>query len=167
MPRHPAFTQEIADTICDRIALGESLREICAEDEMPDQTTIYRWLRRDDEIGESFRQQYARAREDQADTMVDECKVISDDGTNDWMEKHDKDGKLIGWQLNGEHVQRSKLRIEQRRWHAAKLKPKKYGEKLDLTSDNKPLGEGMVDASTKIAALLEEARRKKMERGGE
>ena len=51
---------------------------------------------------------------------------------NDWMERLDKDEQGIGWQLNGDHVQRSRLRIEARKWLMGKLKPKKYGEKLDV-----------------------------------
>lgn len=54
------------------------------------------------------------------------------------MVKHGKDDQEY-WQLNGEHVQRSRLRIETRKWLMAKMKPKKYGEKLDMTSDGKPV----------------------------
>lgn len=156
-----SYTQGIADIVCDRISLGESLRAICEDDDMPAQTTVYRWLRRDDEIGEAFRKQYARAREDQADSLVDECELIADDGRNDWMEKRDKDGALIGWQINGEHVSRSKLRIEQRRWHASKLKPKKYGDKLDLTTDGEKITPDLNDAAARAAALLAAARQRK------
>ncbi len=38
----------------------------------------------------------------------------------------------VGWQVNGEHIQRSRLRIDARKWMASKLAPKKYGEKLEL-----------------------------------
>ncbi len=79
---------------------------------------------------EDFQRQYALAREAQADAIIEEAREIADDGTNDWMEKHDKDGANVGWQINGEAVQRSKLRIEQRRWEAAKLKPKVYSERI-------------------------------------
>jgi hypothetical protein len=79
-------------------------------------------------------QQYARAREVQADTLVDEILEIADDGTNDWMAREGKDGEA-GWALNGEHVQRSKLRVDSRKWFASKVAPKKYGEKLELAGD--------------------------------
>lgn len=130
--RPSSYTDEMAQDICDRIAMGESLRSICLDDHMPDQKTVYRWLRREDDVGDRFRQQYARAREDQADTYADEQTDIADDGSNDWMEKRSADGQSIGWTLNGEHVQRSKLRIETRRWLAGKLRPKKYGDKAEL-----------------------------------
>ncbi len=156
-----SYTQGMADRICERLSLGESLRSICADDDMPSQSTVYRWLDRDDEIGTAFREQYARARERQADSIFDECQEIADDGTNDWMEKRDKDGALIGWVLNGEHVQRSKLRIETRKWQAAKLKPKKYGEKIDITSGDEPIQTDINDVAARAAALLAAARARK------
>ncbi len=156
-----SYTQGIADTICDRLSLGESLRAICEDDDMPHRITVLRWLRRDDEIGESFRTQYARAREDQADSLIDECELIADDGRNDWMEKRNAEGMIIGFAVNGEHVARSKLRIEQRRWHASKLKPKKYGDKLDLTTGGETMTPNLDDAAAKVAALMAAAKARK------
>lgn len=130
MGRPSDFTQETADTICKRLAGGESLRAICAEDGLPDKSTVFRWL----EANETFRDQYARAREAQADYYAEEIIQISDDGTNDWMERRSEaeKGKGIdsGWVLNGEHVQRSRLRVDARKWFASKVAPKKYGDKL-------------------------------------
>lgn len=123
--RPSIFTPEIAETICARLMSGESLREICREDGFPDIATVGRWLHRHDE----FRTQYAQAREAQAEVLADEVLEIADDGRNDWMERHGKDD--AGWQANGEHIQRSKLRYEARRWYAAKLAPKKFGEKVE------------------------------------
>lgn len=82
----------------------------------------------------AFQEQYARAREIQADTLADETLDIADDGTNDWMEKKNAEGQNIGWQFNGEAAARSRIRIDQRKWYASKLAPKKYGEKLDLNN---------------------------------
>ena len=124
------FSQNVFDAICDRIAQGESLRAICKDEDMPTAQNFCKWLARD-ETGE-LRQQYARAREDQADTIFDEILEIADNATNDWMERQGEGA--IGYQLNGEHVQRSRLRIDARKWMAGKLRPKVYGEKLDLSS---------------------------------
>lgn len=126
MGRPSDFTQETADIICERLADGESLRAICISDDMPSKTSVFRWLA----SNEAFRDQYARAREAQADHLADEILEISDDGTNDWMERQGEDGKSVGWQLNGEHVQRSRLRVDSRKWYASKVAPKKYGEKV-------------------------------------
>jgi hypothetical protein len=124
--RPSGFSEVLGDTICERLANGESLRAICTGDDMPSQSMVFRWLAQDD----VFREQYTRAREAQADVLADETIAIADDGRNDWMERHGRDGESIGWQVNGEAVSRSKLRVEARKWFASKLAPKKYGEKI-------------------------------------
>ncbi|HEY6019479.1 MAG TPA: terminase small subunit protein [Candidatus Paceibacterota bacterium] len=124
--RPSSYTPEIADKICERLIEGESLRSICRAEDMPSAAAVCRWLGQ----FETFREQYARAREAQADTLADEIMDISDDGRNDWMERANKDGELIAWQVNGEAVQRSRLRVDARKWLASKMAPKKYGEKI-------------------------------------
>lgn len=101
---------------------------------MPDKATVFRWL----ESKDAFRDQYARAREVQADTLFDEILDIADDGRNDWIEKRNADGEVIGWQENGEALRRSQLRIDARKWMAGKLLPKKYSEKqqVEVTGKN-------------------------------
>jgi hypothetical protein len=124
---HPnAFTEELAEKICTRLSGGESLRSICgAKNNMPSVTSVMRWLA----ANQKFREQYALAREAQAEYLVDEIVEIADDATNDYMEKRNADGVLIGWAENGENVQRSRLRVDARKWAASKLAPKKYGDK--------------------------------------
>ena len=118
------YTDDMGLLICERLADGESLRSIGGDEGMPSQRTIYRWLA----VHEGFRQQYARARETQADTIFDEILDIADNSTNDWMEKHGDQGENIGWRENGEAMQRAKLRVDARKWMASKLAPKKYGD---------------------------------------
>lgn len=130
MGRPSAFTQDIADAICAGLSDARSLRSICLADDMPHQATVCRWLGEK----ERFREQYARAREAQADAIFDEMLDIADDGSNDWMQREREDGS-IDEVLNHEHVQRSKLRIDARKWMAGKLAPKKYGDKLQLAGD--------------------------------
>lgn len=127
MGRPSEFTQETADAICEALIEGRSLRSICTDDGMPAASTVCRWLSANDE----FRKQYAHAREAQADTLADETIDIADDGTNDWMERKNAEG-AGGVEYNGDHVQRSRLRIDTRKWFASKLAPKKYGEKLGV-----------------------------------
>ena len=124
MARPTIFDAEISATILDRIADGESLRKICCDDAMPGQTTVYRWLRENDE----FRQHYAHARDLQADTLFDETLDIADDASNDWMERHAEDN--VGWKENGEAIRRSQLRIDTRKWIAGQLRPKVYGPRV-------------------------------------
>jgi len=94
---------------------------------MPGVRTVFQWLTRHEE----FAQQYAHAREAQADTLADEMLDIADDGSNDWMLRA-KNGS-VGWEENGEAINRSRLRLDTRKWIASKLKPKKYGDKIDHT----------------------------------
>ncbi|WP_338469060.1 terminase small subunit protein [Sphingomonas sp. gentR] len=142
----------MGDRICELLAEGQSLRAICAAEDMPSQSAVFRWLA--DENRATFRQQYARAREAQADALFDEMLDIADDGSNDWMERRRQDGSTDEV-LNSEHVQRSKLRIDARKWMASKLNPKVYGDKLDVTSGNEPLRNLDDDAlDARIAAKL-------------
>jgi hypothetical protein len=119
------YSDELADKICDGLADARSLRSICCDPDMPSQSTVFRWLA--DERFSSFRERYARAREAQADALFDEMLDIADDGSNDWMERKRDDGST-----EDVLIQRSKLRIEARKWMAGKLRPKVYGDKLDV-----------------------------------
>jgi hypothetical protein len=132
--RPSEYSQAIADRICAEIASGSSLRTICRPDEMPAVATIFNWFRRYPD----FLEQYTRAKEEQADAMAEEMLDIADDANNDWMERRNTEGENIGWQINGEHVQRSRLRIETRKWLASKLKAKKYGDKVEQTVKGDP-----------------------------
>lgn len=132
--RPSIFSEAIALRICERLAEGESLRAICADDDMPSRGTVFNWLL--DEKHAAFLNQYTRARELQADTFVDEIPDIADDGRNDWIEKNDPDNP--GWLANGENARRSQIRIDARKWMAGKLRPKKYSDKVitELTGAN-------------------------------
>jgi hypothetical protein len=99
---------------------------MCEDDDMPDKATVFRWLA----FHEDFRDKYALAREAQADALFDDILSIADDGKNDWMEKNF--GEETRWVENGEALRRSQLRIDARKWMAGKLRPKKYGEKIDV-----------------------------------
>jgi hypothetical protein len=123
------YSLALVSQICSRLADGESLKSICLAENMPDKSSIYLWLATHAE----FSDMYARAKSDCADTLADEILDISDDGSNDWMERNAKDNP--GWLANGEHIQRSRLRVDTRKWIASKLKPKKYGDKLALAGD--------------------------------
>ncbi|MDQ0558695.1 hypothetical protein QO004_000470 [Rhizobium mesoamericanum] len=128
MSRLSDYTEELASKICEMIADGKSLRSICRDEGMPSKSTVFGWLA--DERYSSFRTKYALAREAQADTLFDEMLDIADDGSNDWMEK--KFGEETRWVENGEAMRRSDIRIKTRQWMAAKMRPKVYGDRLDL-----------------------------------
>jgi hypothetical protein len=124
--RPSLYTEPLAARICRRLAEGESLRAICADKAMPAISTVMGWLF--DGNHDGFSEQYARAREAQAEVRADEIVDIADDTSGDFAA--DKDGKLAA---NSEHIQRSRLRVDARKWIAAKLLPKRYGDKIDLS----------------------------------
>lgn len=108
MGRPTDYSPELAGRICNLLAEGKSLREICDADDMPSRETVRRWRNSNEE----FRGQYALAREEQADTGFDELVELSDSATPDT-------------------VNVVRLQIETRKWAYAKLKPGTYGERLD------------------------------------
>lgn len=121
--RPTAYTDDIAASICAAVAEGMSLRKVCAIEGMPALTTVFRWLA--DEARAGFRDQYARAREAQADLLAEQILEIADDGTNDT--QVDDEGMV---RVDHDHIARSRLRVDSRKWLASKLAPKKYGDKL-------------------------------------
>lgn len=122
------YDPEIGDKICERIATSSSgLHTICKEDGMPSVATVFNWLR----DNKSFLDNYTRAKDCQADFMADEILEIADDTSNDT--KYTEDGREYA---NSEWINRSRLRVDARKWIASKLKPKKYGDKLEVDLPN-------------------------------
>ena len=117
--RPSSYTQEMANTICELIADGQSLRSICQADDMPAKSTVFKWLSQN----KDFADQYARARETQADAIFDEILSIADDGLNDTYT--DEEGNV---RTNQDVIARSRLRVDARKWMARQLRPKVYGE---------------------------------------
>lgn len=111
------------------MAEGETLNEISRSENMPAPSTVRGWVM-DDRDGFSAR--YARARELQAETWADEIVEISDNGLNDWVERTNQGGKAETV-LDHEHVTRSRLRVDSRKWLLSKLRPGQYGDKLQHT----------------------------------
>jgi hypothetical protein len=104
--RPSSFTQQLADEICERIALGETLRSICLDNHIPDRITVLRWLKKHND----FRNQYTQARLDQADTFAEEIIDI---------------GRTAG------DAQLGRLQMDALKWASSKIAPKKYGEKVE------------------------------------
>jgi hypothetical protein len=77
---------------------------------------------------EGFASKYARAREIQAHAIADELLEIADDGRNDWLERNEG----IGPELNSENIQRSRVRIDTRKWLLSKMLPRIYGDKSEV-----------------------------------
>jgi len=104
--RPKKYTQELADTICERMINGEHIVKICKDEDMPGRSTVYRWM---DDFPE-FGTRIARAREGLADFMASKILEMADKSTNDTANADRV--KLAAWQ-----------------WHAARLAPRRYGDK--------------------------------------
>jgi hypothetical protein len=128
--RPSIYSEETAAKICQQLADGMTLREICRAEDMPAESTVRLWSVED---REGFSARYTRAREAGYQYMADELVEISDDGSNDWIERNDEDNK--GYEANGEHLQRSRLRVDTRKWLLSKALPKIYGDRLIHAGD--------------------------------
>lgn len=122
------FNDKLAATICERLASGESLRAICRDPKMPAISTVLGWLF--DHRSEQFIKDYTRAREINTDVVFEET-----------MEMADKSGEVIVGddRSDGARVSAAKLAVDTRKWFLSRMQPKKYGEKLDVTSAGKEL----------------------------
>lgn len=98
------------------------MRSICSDDDMPDKSTVFRWLA----IHEAFRDQYARACDARTDAMAEEILEISDDSSDDLI----IDPESGRERMNAEFVARARLRVDSRKWLMSKMAPKKYGDKI-------------------------------------
>lgn len=108
--RPTKYNKKLAEEICDRMSNGQSLLEITKDKKMPARASVYKWLGEN----EWFSDKYAAARDLRGDHMFDEIERWAKDETID--------------------VQRAKLMVDTRKWYLSKMKPKNYGDKVDITS---------------------------------
>lgn len=119
----------IFDSILERIEEGEAVRTILKENDMPSSRTFFKWLAED----EVKVKQYAHACSTRADVMFEEIIEIADASHSDKKIVNDEEV------TDNEVIQRSRLRVDARKWAVSKLNPKKYGDKLDVTTDGKEI----------------------------
>lgn len=131
-----AYTQKQIDEkfsyIVKEIETGRSLRSILKENEMPGSETFFKWINED----ETKTKQYARSCELRAESLFEEILEIADETAYDFVE-NDK-GQLV---TNHEAINRSRLRVDARKWMLAKMQPKKYGEQIDVTTKGDKIGQ--------------------------
>lgn len=116
--RPSEYTDTIFNDICDKLADGKSLKSICEKEDMPSKATFYNWINNDKDLLDK----YARAKNDGADALADDIQDIADKVLNGSYEPNA--GRVAG---------------DLKKWVASKLKPKKYGDKLDMTSNGETL----------------------------
>ena len=133
MSKSKSEKEKAIEEIIDRISKGESLRSIMPNvgrpAHLPVVSTFMLWVADNKELSEH----YARAMEARAQLLFDEILAIADDGSNDFMKitKGDAEYEIE----NKEWINRSKVRIDARKWMLGKMNPKKYGDKLELSGD--------------------------------
>lgn len=132
--RPSLYTQELADKICEQIGNGHSMRTICAPEDMPDMSTVFRWIR----THEEFRNQYARACEERTEAHNESLLDFGDEAIE---LAQNSDPKAAG-----AVVQAVKLKADNLKWVMSKMKPKKYGDKLDMTTNGKDLPTPLLNA---------------------
>lgn len=110
--RPSLYSEALVDTICDRIAAGESMRSVCRDEGMPDRVTVLRWL----DAREEFAAKWARARLCQADSVDDDIVEMLGEVKSGVLDPNAARVLLAGYQ-----------------WRASKLSPKRYGDRVDLT----------------------------------
>ena len=134
-----AYTQEQREEIMQQIFwwIAEDLRSLrwcLRQPGMPDAHTFYYWL--DKMENSSWAQQYARSIELRAEGMADDILDIADNAQGDVITL--SDGREV---TNHEKINRDRLRVDSRKWIMSKLYPRKYGDKVDVTSGGKPIAE--------------------------
>ena len=122
--RPTLFSDSLAAFICGRLAIGETLTEICRTPGLPSTATVYRWKRENPE----FCKDYALARVDQMEAWSDDIITISDDSSMDTVTKRDPKGREFE-AIDHENIQRSRLMVETRKWIMAKIAPR-YADKI-------------------------------------
>ncbi len=129
------YTQELADKICEEISQGKSLRKICEIEGMPSGVTIFSWFRKYPE----FLKQYERATEERTETQQE---IIIDLGDKAIIHAEAADPKAANAVVSA-----YKLKADNLKWSMSKMKPKKYGDKLDMTTNGKDLPIPLIDVS--------------------
>lgn len=127
--RPTKYSDETVERICELIASGMSLRTVCSQEGMPSAVTVCKWLSENEE----FSKQYARAREEQAVSFADEIIQIADSVEPD-----------------SAAVAKAKLQIDSRKWLAARMAPKKYGDKVE----QQITGNLAIQADVKLSDLF-------------
>lgn len=117
------YSDEKAAIICQLLESGQSLKRICEQPDMPSAGTVHAWVAKRPKFAEI----YARARDLALDRMAEEVIEIADDGSNDTYK--DAQGNP---RIDYDHIQRSKLRFDARRWYLSKLAPRKYGDRVEV-----------------------------------
>jgi hypothetical protein len=150
MARPTLYTEELATEICERISGGESLCQIVLLEHMPCEKTVYNWI----DAHPEFLQKYTHAVDRRTDFWAEEIISIADDSRNDWVERENQRTHETYVAVNEEAIARARLRIDSRFRLMAKQAPKKYGDKLDVTSQGDKIAPAYIILSPEAAEKI-------------
>jgi hypothetical protein len=152
--RPSSVTEAVQIEICARLGGGENLTQICRDPKLPNRSTITNALASGKPEFSEFVVRYARARDALLDAYADQIVMISDDGTTDYITKVGRNGHEYE-AVDQEHIQRSRLRVDSRKWLLSKLRPNEYGDRIEAVAS------GVVSHVHDVTSLSE---REKMRR---
>ncbi|MGF6738489.1 terminase [Paraburkholderia atlantica] len=150
----PSYTPELAAEICERISSGETLRAICRDAHMPSWVTVYEWRK----LSPEFSARLAAARELGADAIAEQALDIADTTKIGQRTEESEDGfKTVREDMLGHR----KLQIETRLKLLAVWFPRKYGQRIDMTTGGESMNLTPEQRAEKLAALAAAAARRK------
>jgi hypothetical protein len=134
-PDNVTYTPEMGARVCEQVSQGFTLKQLAEMPQMPHMHTVFLWLARH----EDFRTMYDAARSVQMESFIEECLEIADDGSNDYIDRVNPRTGEITQVPNYDHINRSRLRVDTRKWIAGKIVPNKWGERpqVELTASVK------------------------------
>lgn len=121
------YTPELANKICDQISQGLSLRTICESEDMPSGVSIFAWLK----LYPDFLKQYELATDERTESQQEILIDLGDRAIEHAEEADPKAANAV--------VSAYKLKADNLKWSMSKMKPKKYGDKIDMTTNGKDL----------------------------
>jgi hypothetical protein len=154
--------QKVADVVCHAIATSSTsipniLKAGYQDNTLPDYNTFARWLNEVGQAGDELRDQYARAKEQQMDFLAEQILEIADTSVEATKTvDSDENGRTT---TTTDAVDRSRLKVDARKWLMSKLKPKKYGDRTTLAGDpDSPLELGVKHMIAGSDELLKKIR---------
>ena len=159
--RQVKWSAEIEDQIIDQITSGYTLEKIAENPSMPSKATILRWTQGEGGVidGASFKARYDQARIARADRLAAEILRIGDDSSHDRIVE-ELPGGVVTERVDHEHIARSKLRCDNRRWVLQTLFPERFSAKMVVEHQNAaPVTRPMLeDRGINLRCLTKDAR---------
>jgi hypothetical protein len=117
------YSYDLSEEICERLSNGETGASVCRDPKMPTWAVLQRWRRKHTD----FDHRYRIAREACCEYYADDIVDIADDGRNDYVVR--TDGRKV---FDREAFERSRLRVDTRKWTVSKILRHVYGDKSEV-----------------------------------